>query len=175
MQASQTSQDIGSAKIAGVRTALQFIAIVLIALVAGSTFGIWRGYAPDAYSALTFLETHQGAVRGLNLILPLMGGAALVQTGILAVLARRRGVVVWPYLAALVLMAVAAIITRFANQPINAQIMTWLPDSIPANWTAVRDSWWAWHVLRMAVSVGGLAVLILAVFIDRGRGQTENY
>ena len=36
--------------------ALQIGAIAFIALVAGATFGIWRGYNPAEYSALTFLE-----------------------------------------------------------------------------------------------------------------------
>jgi hypothetical protein len=153
----------------GFRTVLQIAAIMLIALVAGSTFGIWRGYDPAAYSDLTFLEVHQGAVRGLNVLLPVMGAGALLLTGILAAFSRRERSVVVTYLAAFALMAAAGAITRLANQPINAEVMSWTRDAMPANWAEMRDAWWNWHILRTFTSVGGLFVLVLAVFADRRR------
>ena len=62
-------------------SALQVLAVMLISLIAGTVFGIWRGYNPAGYSASTFIEMHQGAVRGLNVLLPLMGLATLLITG----------------------------------------------------------------------------------------------
>lgn len=156
-----------------VRPILQFVAIMLMALVAGSTFGIWRGYDPAAYSALTFLETLQGAVGGLNVMLPLMGAGALVLTGILAVLARRHRSVAVTYALAFVLMAVAAAITRFANQPINADVVKWAPDTMPANWVVIRDAWWHWHVVRTMLSIFALAALILAAISDQNRSNAS--
>ena len=50
---------------------------VLISLVAGSMFGIWRGYDPALYAPATFVEVHQGAVRGLNTLLPFWPGEDL--------------------------------------------------------------------------------------------------
>lgn len=173
MQASRTLSRSGVA-VATARPVLQFLAIMLIALVAGSTFGIWRGYDPGGYSALTFLETLQGAVGGLNVTLPLMGAGALVMTGILAVMARRDRPVAGAYAFAFVLMAVAAVITRFANQPINADVVTWTPDSMPANWTAIRDVWWHWHVVRTMLSMLALAVLVLATMADRNRSSAPS-
>ena len=167
MQAFETFPLGGSVGLAGLHTAIQFVAIILIALVAGSTFGIWAGYDPAAYSARTFLETHQGAVRGLNLLLPLMGAGALVLTGLLAVLARRDGPALWVYLAAFALMAIAALVTRFANQPINGRIMAWSVETMPANWTQLRQAWWSWHLVRTACSAGGLTLLVLAALAFR--------
>lgn len=153
--------------VAGLRTIFQLVAVLLISLVAGSTFGIWRGYDPAAYSALTFLETHQGAVRGLNVLLPVMGMSAMLFTAILAVLARRNRAALAAYASAMALMAIAAAITRFANQPINAEIMAWTAETMPAQWTHVRDAWWNWHIIRTLVGIGSVVVLILAVFADR--------
>jgi len=45
-------------------TSSQILALLLVGLVAGSMFGIWRGYDVTSYSAQTFVEVHQGAVRG---------------------------------------------------------------------------------------------------------------
>jgi hypothetical protein len=65
-------------------------------------------------------------------------------------------------------MASAALITRFGNQPINAEIMTWTADTIPVDWEALRDRWWERHVMRFAATVGGLLLLVAAIFHDRG-------
>lgn len=149
-------------------TALQFFDILIISLVAGSIFGIWRGYNPAAYSAATFLEVHQGAVRGLNVILPAMGFSAIVATALLAVLARRSGISLSLYLMALVAMVAAGLITRFLNQPINAEVARWTLETMPANWGELRDAWWRWHLARLGFSIAGAALLIAAVFVDRG-------
>jgi hypothetical protein len=148
-------------------TVLQLVAILLVSLVVGSMFGIWRGYDPAAYSAQTFVEVHQGAVRGLNVLLPALAAAALLVTAALAVLARRRRRSLWLYLAAIVALAIGGVITRFFNQPINAQVMGWTADSVPANWMELRDSWWTWHILRLFAGVCGEIILIAAVFVDR--------
>jgi hypothetical protein len=148
-------------------TGAQVLALLLISLVAGSVFGIWRGYDLSAYTPSAFLEVHQGAVRGLNTLLPAMGAAALVLTVLLAILSRTRPTVLWLYVGAAVLVAIAGAITRFANQPINEQVMTWTATTMPENWTALRDSWWGWHVMRLAVTVAAELVLIAAIFADR--------
>lgn len=145
----------------------QLAALALIWLVAGATFGIWRGYDPATWPAETFLEVHQGVVRGLNVLLPAMAAASLLLTALLAFRARRRGTVLGLYLAALAVLVAAGLITRFANQPINAEIMRWSASSMPADWMDIRDTWWRWHLIRVGASVAGAFVLTLAVFADR--------
>lgn len=145
----------------------QIAAICLISLVAGSTFGIWQGYNPHLYSPATFVEVHQGAVRGLNALLPGIALAALVLTAVLAVMSRARMAVFSLYLIAIAGCVIGGVITRFINQPINAQVMTWTPDTLPADWVAIRNTWWNWHVIRTGVTVLTEIVLIAAVFSDR--------
>lgn len=148
-------------------TFVQIVAICLVSLVAGSTFGIWQGYNPHAYSPATFVEVHQGAVRGLNVLLPAIALAGLALTAVLAFASRGRIAVFSLYMIAIAGFIVGGVITRFINQPINAQIMTWTPDALPADWTAIRDDWWNWHVIRTFVTVLTEIVLIVAVFSDR--------
>ncbi len=146
---------------------LQFLAALIFALVAGSVFGIWRGYDPSTYAATTFLEMHQGAVRGLNVLLPALGLAASLLTAALLWFARGKGLVFWLYLAAVLMMIGAGIVTRFLNQPINALVMGWTPATLPADWEALRAAWWQWHLLRVGLSLSGLALLLAAVILDR--------
>ena len=148
-------------------TAIQALAILTGGLVAGSMFGIWRGYELAGYTPATFLEVHQGAVRGLNTLLPAMAGACIVLTVLLAILARSRPAALWLYLGAALLVIVGGAITRLANQPINEQVMAWTAASLPENWMALRDSWWTWHLARLAAGMAAQLLLIVAIFADR--------
>ena len=152
---------------AALPTAAQVLALLLVGLVAGSMFGIWRGYDITAYAPGTFVEVHQGAVRGLNTLLPAMAAAALALVILLAVLGRNRPAVLGLYLAAALAIVAGGIITRFLNQPINDQVMGWTAATIPADWTNLRDSWWHWHLVRLAATLGAELLLIAAVFTDR--------
>ncbi|MBU1175249.1 MAG: DUF1772 domain-containing protein [Alphaproteobacteria bacterium] len=148
-------------------TTAQVLALVLVGLLVGAMFGIWRGYDPTTWSAATFVEAHQGAVRGLNTLLPAMGLATMVLLVFLAFFARAHPGPLWLYLATLALMVVAGLITRFGNQPLNEIVMGWTADAVPQDWAQLRGTWWMWHLARLAAAgLGGLA-LIAAVFSDR--------
>lgn len=148
------------------KNALQFSDILIIALLAGSVFGIWRGYNPTGYSAVSFLEVHQGAVGGLNTLLPAMGAAAILITTMLAWTARGRPVVLSLYLLALALMVTAALVTRFGNQPINVTVTNWTAGAMPPGWEDIRDAWWRWHLVRVGATIAALALLVAAVMSD---------
>lgn len=144
----------------------QFLAAFIFALVAGSVFGIWRGYDPSAFTEVAFVEMHQGAVRGLNVLLPALGFASIVLTLVLVV-ARWKTQLFWLYLAALLLMVAAGVTTRFFNQPINAVVMGWTVEALPADWSALRAQWWDWHLWRTGFSMCALALLLAAIVLDR--------
>ncbi len=148
------------------RYGLQFVDIMTVALLAGTVFGVWRGYDPAGYSPAAFLEIHQGAVRGLNTLLPVMGAAAILLTGALAWNAKGTSLPFGLYLVAMVAMIAAGLITRFGNQPINATVMTWTAGAMPSGWEELRDTWWRWHMFRVGATIAALAVLVAAVLAD---------
>jgi len=151
----------------GLATTAQIASLLLISLVAGSMFGIWRGYDITGYSPAAFVEVHQGTVRGLNTLLPAMAIASLVLVVILAVLARSRPVALGLYIVAALCIVIGGAITRFANQPINDQVMGWTATALPADWTALRDNWWSWHLGRLGATLLAELALIAAIFVDR--------
>ena len=148
-------------------TAGQTIGLIIIGLVAGSLFGIRFGFDFTHYSPATYLEVHQMAVHGLNDLLPVMGLAVLVIIVALAFRARRRRSALALYLLAAFGVAVAGLVTRFLNQPINVEVMNWSAGAMPADWEAIRQSWWTWHAVRLVASVWAFAALLAAVFRDR--------
>ena len=150
-----------------ITSALQLTGIMLISVILGTTFGIWRGYDPSTYAASTFVEMHQGAVRGLNVILPAFGLITLLIIASLGVLSRDRWTVLSLYALAFVAIAIGGLVTRFGNQPINDQVMTWTTTTLPADWMAIRARWVNLNTIRVVSSLAGDALLISAVFADR--------
>ncbi len=146
---------------------LQALALLLGGLVAGSVLGLWAGFDLTRYTPATFIEAHQGAVRGLNVLLPALGGICIVLAIGLAVLARGRPAALWLYIVAACAFAVAGLVTRLVNQPINTQVMGWTLATLPADWEAIRASWWTGHLARLVATVLGQLALIAAVLVDR--------
>jgi hypothetical protein len=146
---------------------LQGLGLLVLSLIVGSMFGTWRGYDPSGFTASAFLEIHQGSVRGLNTLLPAMGFAAILLTAAIAVLMRDRPALLGIYAAAAVLMIIAGLVTRFGNQPINELVMGWTPDTMPADWASLRDSWWSSHLIRLGAAFAAEVLLIVAIFADR--------
>ncbi|HKP97166.1 MAG TPA: hypothetical protein VJ385_15560 [Fibrobacteria bacterium] len=46
------------------------------------------------------------------------------------------------------------------NLPIDNQIKTWTLQSLPSDWTGIRDRWEWFHCLRTWVSMAGFAALV---------------
>jgi uncharacterized membrane protein len=142
---------------------VRFVLLVLMALLVGTMFGIWVGFDPAGLSATAYVEQQQNAIRSLNTLLPAMGGACVVLTVALGALTcgDRLGRVLLT--VAVALMLVSAGVTRFANQPINATVMTWNPQGPPDGWADLRDEWRRWHAVRTAAAVAALMLTVAAV------------
>ncbi len=148
-------------------TIARFLLLVLLALLAGTMFGIGVGFNPMELSATAYVEQQQNAIRSLNTLLPAMGAACILLASFLAV--RWKGNLRGRYLlvATILLLLVAAVITRFANQPINAIVITWSSQSPPAEWAQLRAQWWQWHIARTVAAISALALSVIAALASR--------
>jgi len=144
-------------------TVARVASLVITGLVTGSVFGIWRGYDLAQYSPSGFLEVHQGAVRGLNTLLPVLGLVAVALAVALAISLRRDRRTLILLIAAALLLAASGLVTRFGNQPINDLVMGWTVDTLPPDWEAIRDSWRSFHLVRAVTSIAALAMLSAAL------------
>ncbi|UJW80958.1 DUF1772 domain-containing protein [Hydrogenophaga sp. SL48] len=148
-------------------TTLRFAGLFLTALLVGTMFGIWLGFNPAALSAGAYVEMQQNTICALNVVLPALGLACIVLTAALAVVTRRDGRARSLLVVAALCLVAAGLITRFANQPINALVMTWSAQAPASNWAELRDTWWQWHSLRTALAVGGFALALFAAVGQR--------
>jgi uncharacterized membrane protein len=140
----------------------RFVSLLLTSLLVGTMFGIWLGFNPSALTANAYVEMQQNAIRALNTSLPTLGLVCVLLTAALAALTKNDKRGRYLLIAAAMCLVIAGLVTRFGNQPINAVVMTWSPDALPANWMEMRDTWWRWHILRTVAGVVALALALLA-------------
>lgn len=144
------------------KSIIRFLNIFMAALVAGAIFGIWIGYNPASLSAMAYLEQQQNAIRSLNVLMPILGAVTILLTLLSAFLQRKSKGVFITLLVAAGFLIISGLVTRFGNQPINAIVINWKPESIPAEWMELRDKWWGFHVMRTFSAMIGLALVIWA-------------
>lgn len=143
-------------------TALRFLNIVSVALLAGTSFGIWIGFNPKNYAYPTYVEQQQHLVRALHTLMVALVVASTIITIISAFQQRQNRPVFFTLLAAAAFLASCIFISRFGNLPIQTEMLQWNTETVPANWTELRDSWWNLHIARTIVELIALALVAWA-------------
>lgn len=142
-------------------TSIRFINIILVALLAGTSFGIWMGLNPTNYSASTYIEQQQHLVLSLQTLLVLLVIIATLVTIASAFFQRNNRRIFIALVFASLLLLSCIFITRLGNLPIQKQMLTWNSNSLPKNWTALRDKWWTFHIMR---TIAELIALVLVAW-----------
>src|SRR5215217_5479296 len=65
-------------------------------------------------------------------------------------------------LAALSFLGMLALFA-FGNNPLNQQIATWTPETLPANWREVRDAWDRFHAMISVLAALAFTVLLVDI------------
>jgi hypothetical protein len=139
---------------------IRFLTLLMAGLVAGTLFGIWIGYNPKNLSVNTYVEYQQGAIKALNTLMPILGLISVILTVIAAILQKQDQFVFVILIIASGFLIISGLITKFGNQPINSIVMTWSKDSIPTNWSDLRDKWWLLHKLRTLTAFISFCLII---------------
>src|SRR5450759_4084058 len=127
---------------------IRFLNIIIAALLAGTSFGIWMGFNPLNLSPSLYIEQQQNMIRALNVLMITLVFSATIITIISAILQRGNKQALIPLLIASLFFISCIIISRFGNQPINNEIMTWTSGTVPGNLSELRDQWWTFHIIR---------------------------
>lgn len=127
---------------------IRFLNIIIAALLAGTSFGIWMGFNPLNLSPSTYIEQQQNMIRALNTFMIILVFGATVITIISAILQRDDKQAFIPLLIASLFFIACILISRFGNQPINNEIIKWTSGTLPGNLSELRDKWWSFHIIR---------------------------
>ena len=146
---------------------IRFTSLMLTALLAGTSFGIWIGLNPKDYSPATYLEQQQHLVQALHALMVTMVILATLFTLISAFMQRQHKPVFIGLLAASTFLFSCIIISRFGNLPIQQEMLTWTVDTIPDNWTVLRDKWWTLHVFRTIAELCALTIIAWTTISNR--------
>lgn len=149
-------------------TIVRFINIILVALLAGISFGIWIGFNPSGLSAFTFIEQQQNMLHSIRSFLISLVVVATLITILSAYLQKTNKSAFISLLIAAIFLIACILITRFGNKPIDDLVITWTKDTIPDNWAELRDKWWSLHILRTIAEM-------LALFIITWTSIDKNY
>lgn len=143
------------------RLVIRFINIIVVALLAGVSFGIWIGFNPMDLSSSTYVEQQQNMLHSLRILLVSLVIIATIITIISAFLQRKNKSIFISLLIAAIFLIACILITRFGNKPIDDMVLTWTSDSLPSNWAEFRDKWWSFHIMR---TIAELAAYLLIVW-----------
>src|SRR5664280_1226904 len=140
-------------------TIIRFLNIIIAALLAGTSFGIWMGFNPLNLSPSVYIEQQQSMIKALNVLMITLVLSATIITIISAILQRGDKQAFIPLLIASLFFIACVIISRFGNQPINNALMTWTSDTIPNNLSELREKWWTFHIFRTIAELIALCLV----------------
>ena len=143
-------------------TIIRFLNIIIAALLAGVSFGIWIGFNPMSLSTSTYIEQQQSMIGALNVLMITLVFSATVITIISAFLQKSNKTVFITLLIAAVFFIACIVISRFGNQPINNIIMSWTSGSLTGNLSELRDKWWTFHIMRTIAELMALSLVTWA-------------
>lgn len=139
---------------------IRFVNIILAAILAGVSFGIWIGFNPMHLSSAAYVEQQQNMLHSLrSLMIALVVFATLV-TLLSAYIQRNDSPIMISLLIAAAFFIVCILITRFGIKPIDDMVMGWNSSNLPANWTVMRDKWWSLHIMRTIAELFALCIVV---------------
>jgi len=99
--------------------------------------------------------------------------AAVFTSVVLVVLVRRRRPAFgWTILAALCMLGAHAAFWAWVA-PVNATLLPVTPDTLPAEWTRLRDQWETTHALRAVLQIVALGALAYSVLVEVPRDPAQ--
>jgi len=149
------------------RNAALFIALVLISLTAGRAFWVTLGENPLKLSGATYVEFFQALDKEVATPIAITGIGGALFAGISAFLFRDNQRVFYLLLLACALCSISCLVTIIVQLPINAQINSFTPTALPANYTELVTLWWHWHQVRLVSLLGSMTFLFVATLIRK--------
>jgi hypothetical protein len=112
---------------------------------------------------LTLLQTLYGVFGPASAIIE---SGAVTAAAILEFLVRRRAAVFnWTLLGAICLIA-ANLAWWIWVSPVNAALSAMKPETLPADWTGLRDQWEYTHAARAVLQIIALGAIVYSVLVE---------
>lgn len=143
----------------------ELISVILSILVSGIFFGPWvalsgsvSNFKPEVYLAIVN-RFNSNLYPVMRILMP---AAMLSIVPVLFITYSGQRSTFFLNSIALVLFAVALLVTVLVQVPMVKQMRTWTLATLPQNWEQMRDRWEAFHAVRVVASVAGLVMMLTA-------------
>lgn len=146
----------------------RFITIILAALTMGTAFAHTLELpAKINYNASLYTTISQSLYWGFGHIGgPIEGMTVFLAAPLLLFLVRKQRPAFWWTLAGTVCFALAFIVFLAFTEPMNREILQWSIESVPADWTRVRNQWEYSHVARFILHLIGLCAFQISLLVE---------
>ena len=150
---------------------IRFLNIIVAALLAGVSFGIWIGFNPSGLSLSTFIEQQQNMLQSLRTLMVFLVVIATLITILSAYLQKHEKSTFISLIIAAAFFIACILVTLLGNKPIDDIVITWTKDAIPNNWVDLRDNWWSFHIMRTIAEIIAL-LLVTWTSINKDNRRT---
>jgi len=149
-------------------TLWRFLAVVLTALLLGTTFAhVLEMPAKLQVDAALWMTLQHTLYRAFGTIGAVVEVGALASVLVLSVLVRQHGRALWWTLFAAVCLLVAFFVVWLVfTSAVNAETARWTASSIPADWMQWRTRWEFSHALRFALHLVAFCALVMSLLVD---------
>lgn len=133
----------------------------------------WPG--KDVLTGPEWLATQQHLYGGYALSGGITETLGLLASALLAFFLYRAGQRQAAILAAVAALCFLGTLLIFAlgNNPINVEVSSWTPTTLPANWRQARDAWQTFHTISAALSTVAVALLLVILFNHNAGRATQ--
>ena len=154
----------------------RFVTIILAALTMGMAFAhTLELSAKMDYNASLYASISQSLYWGFGHIGgPIEGMTVFLAAPLLLFLVRKQRPAFWWTLVGTGCFASAFIVFLVFTEPMNREIVQWSIESVPADWTRVRNQWEYSHVARFIFQLIGLCALVISLLVENPVEHSSN-
>ncbi|HEY7093615.1 MAG TPA: anthrone oxygenase family protein [Ktedonobacterales bacterium] len=148
---------------------LRFVAITCAALVLGLTLThVLEAPGKAQLSGAEWMAIQHTFYGGYAVVGGIAEIVGLVASLVLAYLLRAERIAAGLALLAALCFAGTLLAFIFGNNPLNQQIASWTPETLPATWPETRDAWDRAHTISAVLgAIAFFALLVEALFLLR--------
>ena len=140
---------------------LMTASLALAGIIAGIyVSGVIHDFSIDDLTAGQYMAMHQMRDRTFTRVMPVVRLTTLVLIAAMAMFAVDAGL-------PRILTNIGFTVSR--QVPLNKQVQSWTPVTIPHDWAQTRDRWAANHNLRLVLGLAEYACLFAAVILTLSR------
>jgi Anthrone oxygenase len=148
---------------------LELAAIVVAGTMVGNELAVAIFFHPriSALDDATHVRAARTLAAALGRAMPFWYALTLLLSGTVAFYARPAGTPGHGLaMSAAGLFAAMIVYSVLLPVPINNQVARWQPESLPANWRALRRRWDALHAVRVGVLLLALVLLVTSCLVS---------